>query len=294
MSGISYKKNGLYSIITPMRNESRTIETTIKAMLAQTVLPEKWIILDDGSTDGSEKIVKRYAQEVSWIEHVKRDDRGYDFVGEGVANLLNFGLKQLEGRPAVEFISKLDADLDFSEYYFEKLIEHMNAESTLGIISGHPYLLKRGEKHFERHSSFFPSGTARLYRANYLNEIGEFVCSVGWDTVDVLRMRMRGYATRIYSDLPVHHMRPMGTRKGYIDGMVRDGRNNYITGYIPLFFISRAVFNGRYFPFILRTGCMLYGYFSAYINRLPRAVTEKEYAFHASLQKKRLLFKKID
>ncbi len=277
-----------------MRNEVRTIEATIKAVLAQSILPKKWVILDDGSTDGSEKVVAMYAKDISWIEHVRLEDRGYDFVGEGVANVLNYGLKYLEGLPSVEFISKLDADLDFSADYFERLIEKMNADKNLGIISGHPYIMKKNVRHFERHSAFFPSGTARLYRACYLNEIGRFVSSVGWDTVDILRMRMRGYTTRIYSDLPVHHMRAMGTRKGYIDGMIRDGRNNYITGYIPLFFISRAIFNARYFPFVLRTACMLYGYFSASFKHLPKAVTKEEYEFHASLQKKRLLFKKVD
>ncbi len=293
MSSQSNQK-GRYYIITPMRNEIRTIETTIKAVLTQSVLPEKWVILDDGSTDGSEKVVAKYAKDISWIEYVRLEDRGYDFVGEGVANVLNYGLKYLEALPSVEFISKLDADLNFSADYFERLIEKMNADKNLGIISGHPYIMKKKVRHFERHSAFFPSGTARLYRACYLNEIGEFVTSVGWDTVDILRMRMKGYTTRIYSELPVHHMRPMGTRKGYLDGMIRDGRNNYITGYIPLFFISRAIFNARYFPFLLRTACMLYGYFSASFQKLPKAVTQEEYAFHASLQKKRLFFKKID
>lgn len=285
---------GRYSIITSMRNEMRTIKTTLDAVLAQTVLPVKWIILDDGSTDGSEAVVAQAAAAHHWISHVKAKDRGYDFVGQGVAELLNYGLNLMAKEAPVEFISKLDADLDFAPDYFQGLLACMQAQPRLGIISGHPYILQGAAKKFERHSSFFPSGNARLYRVAALNEIGYFAESVGWDTIDILRMRMRGWLTRVDSSLPVHHMRPMGTRKGYVNGMVRDGHNNYLTGYTPGFLILRALFNARYYPYFVRSACMIYGYFRAYLKRLPRTVNENEYRFHARLQWRRLTLRDID
>lgn len=291
---IKSKGNGQYIIITPMRNEMRTIEVTIKALLSQTVLPNRWIILDDGSSDGCQQIVAHYAKEHSWISHIKIADRGYDFVGQGVADLLNYGLKLLQEDAPVEFIAKLDADLDFENDYFETMLLEMKQEPRLGIVSGHPYLLENNKKVFERHSSYFPSGTARLYRISYLNDIGPFVSSVGWDTVDVLRMRMHKHLTKICHQTPVHHMRPMGTRSGYINGMVRDGRNSYLTGYTPLFLLARALFNIRYYPYVLRTSCMIYGYFTTYFKSVPRTVNDKEYQFHAKLQRNRLMLRDID
>jgi biofilm PGA synthesis N-glycosyltransferase PgaC len=291
---IRNKGNGQYIVITPMRNEMRTIEVTIKALLSQTVLPNRWIILDDGSSDGCQQVVAHYAKELSWISHIKIADRGYDFVGQGVADLLNFGLKLLQEDAPVEFIAKLDADLDFENDYFESMLLEMKQEPRLGIVSGHPYLLEKDKKVFERHSSYFPSGTARLYRISYLNDIGPFVSSVGWDTVDVLRMRMHKHLTKICHHIPVHHMRPMGTRGGYINGMVRDGRNSYLTGYTPLFLLARALFNVRYYPYVLRTFCMVYGYFTTYVKGVPRTVSDKEYQFHAKLQRNRLLLRDID
>lgn len=286
--------NGRYSIITPMRNEMRTIEKTIQAVLSQTVLPTTWIILDDGSTDGCESVVAQLAATHAWVSHVKVRDRGHDFVGQGVAELLNHGLQLMSPQEPVEFISKLDADLDFAPNYFEGLLARMQQQPRLGIISGHPFVVDGERQTFERHSSFFPSGTARLYRGAALNEIGRFAESVGWDTIDILRMRMRGWLTRVDASLPVHHMRRMGTRQGYINGMVRDGHNNYLTGYTPAFLVLRALFNARYYPYVLRTGCMLYGYFRTYLKRLPRAVSDSEYAFHAKLQRQRLLLRNID
>ena len=107
-------------------------------------------------------------------------------------------------------------------------------------------------------------------------------------------MRMRGYRTRVLHDLPYHHRRRMGTRNGYIDGMLRDGRNAYLTGYGPFFFLCRALFNARYRPYLLRTACMRWGFGSAWMKRIPRIVTREEREFHLRLQRKRMRFEPID
>lgn len=286
-------RTGDYIIITPMRNEASTVEITLKSVVRQTVKPLLWIILDDGSTDGSSKLVEKYCMEYGWIKLKNISDRGFDLVGQGVAEILNYGLDLIRDTPS-DYIAKLDADLDLPETYFERLLSFMEADKRTGICSGHPFTHEKGKKFLERHGDFFPSGTARLYRRKYLDEIGDFVNSVGWDTVDILRMRMRGYSTRVLHDVLYHHMRRMGTRNGYIDGMIRDGRNAYLTGYTPVFFVCRALFNMRFRPYLLRTACMLWGYFKAYSRKLPQVVTDAELKFHVQLQKKRLRFQSIE
>lgn len=288
------EKQGLsYIIITPLRNEIATIEKTLLSVVNQSIKPGYWLILDDGSTDGSTDIAIKYCDKYPWIKLERVRDRGFDFVGQGVAELLNLGLMRTNDFPS-EYIAKVDADLDLPANYFERLLTFMEENRSVGICSGHPYTYEKGRKFLERHGDFFPSGTARLYRRRFLNETGNFVNSVGWDTVDILRMRMRGYTTRVLHDLEYHHMRRMGTRNGYIDGMIRDGRNAYLTGYAPLFFICRALFNMRFRPYLLRTVCMLRGYFSAYWRRLPRVVSDEELSFHIELQRRRLRLQPID
>ena len=63
-----------YVLITPARNEAQFIELTIKSVMAQTVLPLKWIIVSDGSTDGTDDIVRKYVADHPWVELVRTPD----------------------------------------------------------------------------------------------------------------------------------------------------------------------------------------------------------------------------
>jgi len=282
-----------YVVLTPVRNERPHLEATLASVVGQTVPPALWLVLDDGSSDGSAELVERYRERHPWIRLVSLPDRGFDLVGQGVAELMNRGLRLIADEPGA-YLAKLDGDVEVPERYFEELLAAHEADPSLAICSGHPFAFEKGRRLLERHGDFFPSGTARLYRRRYLDEIGGFVNSVGWDTVDILKMRMRGYRTRVLHDLQYHHRRRMGTRNGYIDGMLRDGRNAYLTGYGPFFFLCRALFNARYRPYLLRTACMLWGFASVWMKRTPRIVTREEREFHLRLQRRRMRFEPID
>ncbi len=282
-----------YVILTPLRNEKAHFGAVIEGVMRQTRRPALWLVLDDGSRDGSGEMAETAARGNAWMRVVRLPDRGRDLVGEGVAGLMNLGLSLIEDVPA-DYVAKLDADVDLPPDYFSTLIEEMRRDPGLGIASGHPYALEGGRRLLERHADFFPSGTARLYRRALLREIGGFVPSVGWDTVDILKMRMRGAGTRVLHSVEYHHRRRMGTRNGPLDGAVRDGRNAYLTGYGPLFFLLRAAFNVRYRPYLLRTFGMLWGFTQGYVERPPRIVTAEERAFHLRLQRRRLLLQPID
>lgn len=284
---------GPYVILTPVRNEADHLPFAIAGVLAQTVRPSAWIVLDDGSTDGSAALLEEARAGHPWIRVVRLADRGRDAVGGGVAEVMNHGLRLIGGEDA-EYVAKVDADVELPPGYFERLLELCRDDPAVGICSGHPYAFVGGRRFVERHGDFFPSGTARLYRRPWLEAIGGFIPSVGWDTVDILRMRMRGHRTRVLHDLEYLHRRRMGTRNGWVDGMVRDGRNAYLTGYGTFFFVARALFNARYRPWLLRTACMLWGFAAAAVRRLPRIVTEDEMAFHRMLQRRRLRLQRID
>ena len=47
-----------YVLITSARNEEAYIEKTIKSVISQTILPKKWVMVSDGSTDRTEEIIQ--------------------------------------------------------------------------------------------------------------------------------------------------------------------------------------------------------------------------------------------
>lgn len=277
-----------YIILMPMRNEIATIRDALDNIAEQSVIPDCLYVLDDGSTDGSSEVVKDFVSRYSWITHIQIPDRGYDQVGKGVAVVLNHGVAQLDADNPPSYIAKVDADLKLPIDYFEKLLEEMNTNSNLAVCAGHPYTFEDGKRILERHGDHFPTGTARLYNYEKLKEIGFFVESVGWDTVDLIRFQLRGYDVRTIHSIEHHHIRRMGTRNGYRDGMIRDGRNAFLTGYVPSVFIIRALYNIRHKPYLSRTICMLWGYFSTWVKNPPRVVNQQEYEFHKTIQYKKI------
>ena len=277
-----------YSILMPMRNEISSIRKALDNIAEQSVLPRKLYVLDDGSTDGSSEVVEEYADKYGWIVHITMPDRGFDQVGKGVAVVLNHGVRECIADCPPEYLAKVDADLVLPPDYFERLIDEMKSNPAMAVCAGHPFTYENGKRMLERHGDHFPTGTARLYRFEMLKEIGFFVESVGWDTVDLLRFQLRGYDVRTIHTIEHHHVRRMGTRNGYIDGMIRDGRNAFLTGYVPFVFFCRAVYNVRYKPYLLRTLCMLWGYFSTLVKNPPRVVDQEEFEFHKRIQYKKL------
>src|SRR5437763_1986031 len=117
---------GNYCLISPARNEAKYIKKTLDSVLAQTVLPRRWIIIDDGSTDETPQILADYAAKHELIEVHTRTDRGRRALGGGVVEVFNSGMEHIADDPA-EFVCKLDVDLILPPRYFERLLQEMEA-----------------------------------------------------------------------------------------------------------------------------------------------------------------------
>src|SRR5207245_1969039 len=120
-----------YVLITPAHNEEAFIEKTLASMIAQTVLPERWVIVDDGSTDRTAEIVESYAQRYPWIELVRRPKQSNrSFAGK--VHAFNAGFERLQPLE-FEIIGNLDADISFDPDYLEFLIQKFSENPKLGV-----------------------------------------------------------------------------------------------------------------------------------------------------------------
>src|SRR5215831_2009801 len=125
-----------YVVITPARNEAQFIELTLKSVTSQTVLPLKWVIVSDGSTDGTDDIVKRYAARHPWIELVRMPERTERHFA-GKVHAFNAGWARVRDAE-YDVIASLDADITFEQDYFAFLLEKLLADKALGLV-GTPF-----------------------------------------------------------------------------------------------------------------------------------------------------------
>src|SRR5258705_5682659 len=125
-----------YTLITPARNEVQNIERTIQSVIKQTIWPLKWVIVSDGSTDGTDEIVKRYAAQYDWIQLVRRPERAERHFA-GKADCFNTGYSCLKDL-RFNIIGNLDADLSFEADYFSFLLDKF-AEDPALCLAGTPF-----------------------------------------------------------------------------------------------------------------------------------------------------------
>ncbi|MFZ6707676.1 glycosyltransferase [Undibacterium sp. TC9W] len=259
-------------IIAPVRDEADLIRLTLDSMVAQTVKPVEWIIVDDGSQDGTADIVREYSAQYPFIRLVQRPDRGFRKVGGGVVAAFKFGITQIEHQE-YEYIAKLDGDMSFGPRYLECMFEQFAQEPKLAAVSGKVYREEEGKRIEEIIIDEHVAGQFKLYRRTAFEEIGGFVEEVLWDGIDVHTARMKGWTTKsfLHPEAILMHHRLMGSSdKNVYRGRLRWGRGIWFMGYHPLYAMASGIFRMREKPFVIGGLLIIAGYLGAAIKRAPR------------------------
>ncbi len=263
-----------YLVIMPTRNEEKLLQNTLDCLAKQTLLPARCVIVDDGSTDATGSIADDNAAKHPWISVVHRPDRGVRKVGGGVIEAFYAGYDSINPKD-FDYICKLDADLTFSERYFELIIEKLEADPKLAAASGKVWNPSLGmDKLFEEGIiDEQVSGAAKFYRREAFEDIGGFVKEVMWDGIDFHRARMFGWKTWSFrdDDLRLFHHRLMGsTHKSIYHGRRRWGRGQWFMGTHPLYILASGVFRMRERPFVVGGAMIVAGYVQAALEGAPR------------------------
>ena len=263
---------GKYVLITPCRDEADYARRCIESVLAQSVLPSLWVVVDDGSSDGTPAILAEYAAKHPWIQVVRREDRGKRAVGPGVVDAFYAGMETI--RPEdFEFLCKFDLDLDLPKNYFEALMRRMAANSRLGTCSGKPYFEEGGRLVSEKCGDEMSVGMTKFYRVACFREIGGFVREVMWDGIDCHRCRMLGWIARSWDDADLRfiHLRPMGSsQKSILTGRMRHGFGQYFMGTGLFYMTVSSVFRLAHPPYVIGGLAMWWGYVRSALERKPR------------------------
>ncbi len=278
-----------YVLVTPARNEARSIELTIQSVVAQTVRPLKWVIVSDGSTDATDEIVSRYAAKHEWIELLRMPERRErHFAGKVYA--FNAGREKLEGLP-YEVIANLDADITFESDYFSFLLDKLAGDTELGII-GTPYVETTNETYDYRFVSIeHVSGACQVFRRECYEAIGGYApVKVGTiDCIAVITARMKGWKTRTFTEKVCMHHRKVGTAQcGPMKARFTAGVMDYTMGNHPVWQLFRVGYQMGQKPFAIRGLAMGAGYLWGYLRHESRPVSPELVRFHRREQMQRL------
>jgi biofilm PGA synthesis N-glycosyltransferase PgaC len=282
------RKTGRYVLITPARNEAAFIELTLKSMAAQTVKPLKWVIVSDGSTDGTDEIVTRYAATNDWIELLRMPERKErNFAGK--VHAFNAGyarVKELE----FDLVGNLDGDISFEADFFAFLLEKFADNPRLGL-GGTAFTEGKQRYDYRFTSVEHVSGQCQIFRRECFEEIGGYVPQKGGgiDVVVVLKARMKGWQTRTFPEKTFVHHRQMGTAKhGAVMAKFKDGEKDYALGTHPLWEIFRWVYQMKNPPYVAGACALLTGYLVSMIRRRERSVSQELMNFRRREQMTRL------
>ena len=268
------RRDRRYCLITPCRDEAEYARLTIESVAKQTLPPTLWVIVDDGSTDGTQEIVEECAARLPYIRLIRRADRGHRRVGAGVVEAFNIGYASITPSD-FQYLCKLDLDLVLPAAYFEGLVRRMEAEPRLGSTSGKPWFVhpRTGALVPEVCGDEMSVGMTKFYRQSCFSEIGGFVEQVMWDGIDCHRARMLGWMAESVNDesLRFIHLRPQGaSQRGIWTGRVRAGFGQYYMGTAPLYYIASAVYRAFEPPVLIGSVAMLLGYTRSALKGLPR------------------------
>jgi biofilm PGA synthesis N-glycosyltransferase PgaC len=258
-------------VISPCRDEEATLAHTIACMRAQTHPPERWVVVDDGSSDRTPEILAAAAREIPWLRVVSRSDRGFRKVGGGVIDAFYAGLETVD--LPYDFVAKMDVDLEFSPRYLEHILGYFERDPRLAAASGKVYR-REGEQLVEEFMiDEMVAGQFKLYRREAFEKIGGFVREVMWDGIDFHRARMEGYRTASLPDpeLRILHLRLMGSSDVSVyKGRLRWGRGQWFMGSAFPYVLASGFFRMREKPYVIGGLLIVVGYLWAALRRQPR------------------------
>lgn len=270
-------------IVIPAYNEAEHIGATLQSLLDQSLLPGKIVVVNDGSTDATPKIVSEFAAQYEYISLVNITSQGEGHIpGSKVIHAFNKGFETLDDQ--FDVICKFDADLIFPPNYLEAVANHFSEDPKVGIAGGFCVIENNGKWVIENLTSRdHLRGALKAYRRECFYQIGKLKPAMGWDTVDELLAQYQKWTVKTDDTLLVKHLKPTGGSYTKASRF-KQGEAFYRLGYgfpITLIASAKLALRKKNFNFFKN---YLKGYFKAKKENQPLLVTREESRFIRNLR----------
>jgi biofilm PGA synthesis N-glycosyltransferase PgaC len=279
-----------YALVTAARDEVDFIELTIRSVVAQTVTPLEWVIVSDGSVDGTDDVVRRYAERHRFMRFIRKDETSARNTAAKVG-AINAGIEALE-QAEYAYFGNLDADISFGEKYFETLLERFERDGELGVIGGRIFQVNSHGRALEaRASTESVAGAVQFFRRECFEQIGGYqpIARGMEDGIAEITARYYGWKTRSYKDLPVVHHRQLGTvGRSLYETRFSNGLTQYLVGFGFTYHLMRALSRVFEKPYVIGAALVFAGYMWGLLSRQPKVVPDAIIGFIRREQKARL------
>ena len=261
----------ILAVCVPFLNEREHLHEFLDSLDAQTRPPDRLLLVDDGSTDGSHEVAEEFAAAHGWSRLLRRPSRTPERDRLATAKELEafqWAVDQLD--LDWEVVGKLDADLRLTPRTLETILGELERDERLGLAGS--YLQENGSR--IRIGEGHVHGATKFFRRACWEQIAPVPPILGWDTIDEFTARMHGWQTQSFAipDGDPVHLRPRGTHDGLLRGYRRWGQCSYALGESPLhvaLYTLRQMATER--PRVSGGASYAAGYAGAALRRVPRA-----------------------
>jgi glycosyltransferase involved in cell wall biosynthesis len=289
-----------YILVTPCKNEEKSLPKLAEGIISQTAKPKIWVIVNDGSTDGTQDIIETLLANYFWIRSIKLPPRPRDITfhysyvcRQGFDYAINCCKEE---NLDYNYIGNVDADLNFGSNYFDALINEFGKNKNLGICSGHVGNIINNKIIWSSFREDLPSGGARLWRKECFEETGGYLLTCSPDSVSNVKAKIRGWDTRQFEHIKFVSTRAYASAEGQWKGYKKQGANNYYIGYTPIHIILKGVKLLHSKTGYFRDGvglAYISGYFSEYLKGAPRIDDSEVIAYYKNRRLREILCSKV-
>jgi glycosyltransferase involved in cell wall biosynthesis len=282
--------NRRYIVVTPCRNEEKNLPNLIESMAEQTIRPVLWVIVDDGSTDNTPKIIKVAKEKQKWIENIRLNRKKRD-LGLHYARVWKIGFDfainyTIKNGIACPYLGSVDGDIILGSTFFENLIKEFEKNPNLGIASGGIKRIIGSRVMYSKGRIDEPSGGNMLIRRKCFDECG-IPISYSPDSVLNVKARLKGWETKRFEENIVTEVRDVFSASGYWNGYFQFGKSIYYRNLNPIHVMIKSVMFSFKKPYYIGIAYLL-GYLSDFIQRKEQINDEEIKKYYWNKWKKYL------
>ena len=264
-----------YVLVTPVRDEERTVGTTLESVVQQSFRPIEWVVVSDGSVDRTDEIVREYAQRFPFIRLLsrpKQDRRSFS----SVVQTMQAGLNAIESR-SYQYVGFLDADIRLDRSYYSEVVARFREDSRLGLAGGLVTDIVDGRRVRGTQALGEVAGAVQFFRRSCFESLGDLISvpEGGWDALTCVQARMSGFRTQTFPDLLVDHLKPRNASEGNVARRhFYLGKRDYALGNHPLFEAAKCLHRLFEHPWVVGGTARWAGFFGSWVSRQERVVPE--------------------